>query len=263
MAPVSGVLPGGLAAPGRGCFAGPMGEAGDIPAGYPRLAAAGEAALLIRFAAAPAPAVAAAVAAFDAALRADPPTGVTEVVPTICSVLLRFAPESVAPEVLEAACRDRLDAADWYAASPPCGRRRWVWPVVYGGAAGPDLAAVADRAGLREDQVIDAHAGHPFPVLTLGFAPGLAYLGGLGAAFDLPRRTELAAEVPAGSVLVAIRQTVLPATPIPTGWWRIGQSPERNFTPGAAQPFRIAHGDSVVFEPVRPGTAARAREVAP
>jgi inhibitor of KinA len=253
-----------LAVAGAGCFALRMDQDGGTgTGGFPDIAAAGEAALLVRFGEAAAPGVSAAVAAFDAALRADPPPGMVEAVPTICSVLVRFDPGAAAPEAVEAACRERLQAADWYAAPPPPGRRRWVWPVVYGGAAGPDLAAVASRAGLREDQAIDAHAGHPLPVLMLGFAPGLVYLGGLGSAFDLPRRSALAAEVPAGSVLVAIGQTVLPATPIPTGWWRIGTAPVVNLDPDAARPFRIGHGDEVVFEPVKPGQPAAPRATAP
>lgn len=233
--------------------------------GFPDIHAAGEAALLIRFGADASQPVRAAVAAFDAALRADPPPGTVETVPTIASVLLRFDPELAAPDRVEAACRDRLARGGWYDAPPPPGRRRWVWPVMYGGADGPELDPVADRAGLRPDQLVDAHAGRPLPVLMLGFAPGLAYVGGLGPAFDLPRRADIAAEVPTGAVLVAIRQTVLPATPIPTGWWRIGRAVARNFDPAADPPFRIGPFDEVVFEPVAAARAggARARMAAP
>jgi inhibitor of KinA len=248
-------LPGSV----RPALAAGMEDAAEPPSGFPDLCPAGEAALLVRFGSAWSPAIGGAVAAFDAALGADPPVGVIETVPTIASVLIRFDPETAAFEAVESACRAMLASADWYATGRPQGSKRWIWPVTYGGAEGPDLGLIADRAGLREDQVVDAHMGQPFPVLMLGFAPGLAYVGGLPWVFDLPRRKEVTAEVPAGAVLVAIRQTVLPATPIPTGWWRIGQARAVNFDPAAAQPFRIGPGDEIVFEAVRSGRSADAR----
>ena len=49
--------------------------------------------------------------------------------------------------------------------------------VRYGGDDGPDLDAVAAETGLTPDDVIALHAGRPYEVLFIGFAPGFAYLG--------------------------------------------------------------------------------------
>jgi len=218
--------------------------------GPPVLRPAGDMAVLVEFGALYHPVINNAVMAFDAAFSADLATGVIETVPTFRSYLVRFDPLEIGFEAVEAMLLARLEAENWYQAAPPVTRRQWVLPTVYGGARGPDLAAVADRIGWREDQVIDSHACQPLQVAMLGFAPGLAYLGQLPGVWDLARRTEITAKVPAGSVLVAVRQTVLPSTDIPTGWWQIGQTPFRSFNLAARHPFLLAPGDQVRFEPV-------------
>lgn len=45
-------------------------------------------------------------------------------------------------------------------------------PVIYGGAGGPDLAAVARHSGLSEKQVVELHASVEYVVWFLGFQPG-------------------------------------------------------------------------------------------
>jgi KipI family sensor histidine kinase inhibitor len=230
---------------------------GDTGHGPPVLHVAGESGMLVEFGAIYAPGINRAVMAFDAALRADPTPGVIETVPTIRSVLVRYDPLALAPAALEARLREMLAGRDWYAAPPPPGRKLWRVPAVYGGAAGPDLAEVADLAGLGEAAAVESHAGARQSVLMLGFAPGCAYMGGLGPEWDIPRRTGLTPSVPPGSVLVAIRQTVFPSTEMPTGWRRIATSPFRSFVPGAADPFRLSPGDEVIFEPVTEAEAAR------
>ena len=58
------------------------------------------------------------------------------------------------------------------------------------------------------------------------------------------------AEVPAGSISVAVRQTVLTSTPIPTGWRTIGITPFSNFNPAQSSPFSVEAGDEIQFYPV-------------
>ncbi len=50
-------------------------------------------------------------------------------------------------------------------------------PVIYGGAGGPDLAAVARHSGLSEKQVVELHASVEYVVWFLGFQPGFPILG--------------------------------------------------------------------------------------
>ena len=73
-------------------------------------------------------------------------------------------------------------------------------PVVYGGAAGPDLAVVAAHCGLSEKQVVELHSSVEYVVWFLGFQPGFPYLGSLPEQLHTPRRAEPRLHVPAGSV---------------------------------------------------------------
>ena len=109
-------------------------------------------------------------------------------------------------------------------------------------------------------QLIELHASAKLSVLCLGFAPGLAYLAELPEEFSIPRRAAHGRPFPAGSLLVANRQTVLPATPIPTGWRSIGATPLPTFLPRGRHPFLLSPGDSVRFEPV---TDAQAEQFDP
>ncbi len=220
------------------------------PPAFPALKPAGDMGLLIEFGADYDPATNAAVIAFDAAFSAQLPAGVIETVPSFRSILVRFDPLALPFEQLASRVRRRLRSRDWYLAPAPKNRRKWRLPVVYGGARGPDLAEVADLMGLRQDQVIDSHCAQPLRVAMLGFAPGLAYLGQLPPIWQFPRRTGITPKVPAGAVLVAVRQTVLPCTDIPTGWRQIGQTPFLGFDPDKPVPFLLAPGDEVRFEPV-------------
>ncbi len=216
----------------------------------PRILTAGDMGILVEFGDRYDPAINAAVLAFDGEFEKRRPDGVIETVPTFRSFLVRFDPLELPYERLKDMLREMLAARDWYQAGPPARSRKWVLPAVYGGMRGPDLGEVADLMGLREDQVIDSHAGAVLTVAMLGFAPGLAYLGQLPKIWDFPRRTTLNPEVPAGAVLVAVRQTVLPSTPIPTGWRQIARTPFRSFNPHSEIPFLLRPGDRVRFEPV-------------
>ncbi len=228
----------------------PPDNASPAQPGPARLLIAGDMGILVEFGEVYDPIINAAVLGFDAALQADLPAGVIETVPSFRSLLVRFDPLKLAFDRLWDRLETLLAARDWYQTPPPQNRRKWVLPVVYGDQRGPDLAQVADMTGLRQDQVADNHASQPLLVAMLGFSPGLAYLGQLPEIWQFSRKTEISAQVPSGSVLVAVRQTVLPSTAIPTGWWQIGQTPFLSFNPRAKTPFLLAPGDEVRFEPV-------------
>ena len=143
-----------------------------------------------------------------------------------------------------------LDQTNWLLAAPPDGRRLWRIPALYGGSAGPDLAEAADLMGLSEDAAIAEHAATRQRIIMLGFAPGFAYLGTLPTHWNLPRLSRVKAEVPAGSISVAIRQSVLCATRIPTGWRTIANTAFRSFDSTKDPAFLVEPGDEIIFEPV-------------
>jgi allophanate hydrolase subunit 1 len=87
-------------------------------------------------------------------------------------------------------------------------------------------------------------------VLTIGFAPGQPYMGQLPPEWNIPRLSQLTPQVPAGALVIAIRQLIIFSAATPTGWRHIGQSAFRLFRPDAARPFALNPGDEVSIRPI-------------
>ncbi|EAS9362013.1 5-oxoprolinase subunit PxpB [Salmonella enterica] len=126
-------------------------------------------------------------------------------------------------------------------------------PVIYGGAGGPDLAAVARHSGLSEKQVVELHASVEYVVWFLGFQPGFPYLGNLPELLHMPRRAEPRLQVPAGSVGIGGAQTGIYPLSTPGGWQLIGLTPLKLFDPMREPPVLLRPGDSVRFVPQKEG----------
>ena len=221
----------------------------DLEISRPVIHRAGDSALLVEFSQVYSQSASRAVLAFDAALKSAP-KGVIETAPTVRSVVIVFDPIRLPPELLIGWCNSLIDSQDWWQAGTVANARRWEVPVVYGGEFGPHLDEAAELAGSCPDELVSLHCSKDQTVLCLGFSPGLVYLAELKREFAIPRLDASGKPVPAGSILVANRQTVIPATPIPTGWRRIGVTPFRNFVPGRKRPFLLSPGDTVSFIPV-------------
>jgi KipI family sensor histidine kinase inhibitor len=131
--------------------------------------------------------------------------------------------------------------------------RRIEIPVRYGGDAGPDLQVVAEHNGLSISQVVEQHSSVDYIVYFLGFQPGFAYLGGLAATLQTPRRAEPRLLVPAGSVGIGGSQTGIYPLATPGGWQIIGQTPQKLFNPAGETPTLLAPGDTVRFVPQKEG----------
>lgn len=185
--------------------------------------------------------------AFAARLAADLPDGVEEIAPSLGAVYLRLDPARAAHEVVEARLKALL-ADD--TPGTPVGARRWTVPAVFGGDAGPDLDAVAGAMNSDPAAAVAALSAQPLRVMAIGFAPGLPYMGILPERWDIPRKAGLTPRVPAGGIVVAVRQAIIFPTDTPTGWWHVGQSGFRGFRPGAAEPFLLRPGDEVRLRPV-------------
>ncbi|EDV9142671.1 5-oxoprolinase subunit PxpB [Salmonella enterica subsp. enterica] len=126
-------------------------------------------------------------------------------------------------------------------------------PVIYGGAGGPDLAAVARHSGLSEKQVVELHASVEYVVWFVGFQPGFPYLGNLPEPLHMPRRAEPRLQVPAGSVGIGGAQTGIYPLSTPGGWQLIGLTPLKLFDPMREPPVLLRPGDSVRFVPQKEG----------
>ena len=166
--------------------------------------------------------------------------GVTGLVPGRTSLLVEFDPLIVDAAALESALAS-------VAPAPAISGRERVIPIVYDG---PDLADVAELVGRPAAAVVEEHAAGAHRVLFNGFAPGFAYLGGLPAAWQIPRLATPRTRTPAGSVAVADGMTGIYPAELPGGWRIIGRTPVTLFDPRRGPPVYLEPGDRVRFEPI-------------
>lgn len=117
---------------------------------------------------------------------------------------------------------------------------------------GPDLGAVAARAGLSEAEVIARHSAAHYHVAFVGFQPGFAYLRGLPAELATPRRDVPRARVPKGSVAIGASYSGVYPAASPGGWNLIGTTDSVLFDAHAEPPSLLSAGDQVRFVAVRP-----------
>jgi inhibitor of KinA len=215
----------------------------DAPA-PPRFFQAGDAAIVVEFAARIDVAINARCIAIADQVRARALPGVRDVVPAYRSVTVYFDPlrteHARLVEQLKQVARDLPDT------TAVVGQTHRV-PVCYGDEFGPDLAAVAAFASLSPEQTIACHAGIDYRVFMLGFIPGFAYLGTVDPRIAAPRHQTPRTRVPAGSVAIAAGQTGVYPMESPGGWQVIGRTPLRLFAPARTRPSLFQPGDSIRF----------------
>lgn len=157
-----------------------------------------------------------AVLGFAAAVAADPPEGVVDVVPAARTVLVRLDPartsvaavagalRAVEPSTAGTGSTDVVEIATRY--------------------DGPDLAEVGARTGLGTDGVIAAHTAAVWTVAFVGFAPGFGYCVGGDGRLRVARRDDPRTRVPAGSVGLAGEFCGIYPRESPGGWQLIGRT---------------------------------------
>lgn len=199
----------------------------------PRLLPCGDSAVLVEL-----PDLQSVLALFRA--LGAPPHGVIDVVPAARTILVTFDPERLAqPTVL--AWIDAAEPVEQPALSGP----EVLIDVVYDG---PDLAEVAQYAGLTVDEVVQLHTGSEWTAAFTGFAPGFAYLVTDHERLRVPRRNTPRTSVPAGSVALAGEFSAIYPTSSPAGWQLIGRTSARLWDAGnAASPALIRPGAKVRF----------------
>ena len=119
--------------------------------------------------------------------------------------------------------------------------------VEYGGAAGPDLLALAEQAGMDAATYICSHSAVDYTVAFLGFQPGFPYLRGLPPALHAPRRTSPRVRVPKGSVAIGGAYTGIYPASGPGGWHLLGRTAVDLFDPQREAPALLMPGDRVRF----------------
>jgi len=183
-----------------------------------------------------------------ARLRQRGARGVRDVAPGYCTIGVHFDPLQTDLAALEHAIQAEfaaIETLDAIADRPPI-----EIPVQYGGAAGPDLTAVAHFAGCSEDEVIARHTQRIYRVYMLGFVPGFSYMGRVDPSIAAPRHRMPRERVPAGSVGIAGGQTGVYPVESPGGWQLIGHTTTVMFDAARSRPSLLSAGDLVRFVPV-------------
>ena len=183
--------------------------------------------------------------ALQASLRAEPITGIEDIVPAARTLLVRFRPAAITQQdLISAIGRRRLDAK-----VEQNGTLIEI-PVRYDGE---DLAEVADLLDIPVEEVIRRHTGSDYTVAFTGFAPGFAYLSGGDPSFDLPRRATPRPRLAAGSVGLAGRFSAVYPQASPGGWQIIGVTDLPMWDLARERPALLQPGDRVRFVEVSEG----------
>jgi len=167
----------------------------------------------------------------------------TEVVLGVNNVMLIFNPLELHPDEASALLLRLWDTTDAVAIA----EKTIEIPVIYGGAAGEDLNALATGAGLSVDEYVRRHSEATYFVACIGSMPGFAYMTGLPSELAVPRRRVPRMKVDEGTVIVGGAQAgVMPCT-APSGWHLLGKTTERLFDPLKSPPCLFEPGNQVRF----------------
>lgn len=197
------------------------------------------------------------VLALYAALEADRPAGVVDLVPAARTLLLQVDPAAGDLAAVERAVREVRPQR-----GAPAGRTAGdvvEVPVVYDGE---DLEEVGELTGWGADGVVERHTAQEWTVAFCGFAPGFGYLVARGGAasrdsagrWDVPRRSSPRTRVPAGSVALAGEFTGVYPRESPGGWQLLGRTELDVFDLERDPPALLVPGARVRFTAVGGGS---------
>lgn len=170
-----------------------------------------------------------------------------DLVPSYASLLVIYNPLTTDHLAVHAAMTTAVTSVEDTSAGDG---RLVTLPVYYSEESGPDLATLAENAGLTTPEVIALHGAEEYRVYAIGFAPGFAYLGQVDERIAAPRLSTPRQKVPRGAVAIADRQTAVYPAPSPGGWNLIGLCPTPMFDAEAHPTMPVAVGDRVRFEAI-------------
>ena len=212
-----------------------------------RILTAGDSSLLIEFGKEICPETNRKISATVQLMREQHIEGVVDVIPAFCSLLINYDPRVISYKEI----RERMQALLKVDAKAGEQRKRvFEIPVCYGGEYGPDIANIAEHAGLSEEEVIRIHSSRDYLIYMLGFLPGFTYLGGLDERIHTPRLANPRLKINAGSVGIAGSQTGIYPLDSPGGWQLMGMTPVKTYDPERSVPILFEAGDYIRFLPV-------------
>ncbi len=190
------------------------------------------------------------VARLAAALRSRWLHGVLDIVPAFSALAVHFDPNGVGGADPMQRVTDWIEDAATAEVSPVAeSGRTFTIPVCYDEECAPDLIEVALRLTMRPEDLVARHSSITYRVGAIGFSPGFAYLLGLPAELQVPRRSTPRTRVPPGSVAIGGMFTGIYPSDTPGGWHLIGRTARVLFDPAREEPCLLRAGDRVRFTP--------------
>lgn len=208
---------------------------------------AGDSAILIEFGNDISPEINRKITATVSLLKEQQIEGVVDLIPAFCSLLVSYDLRIVSYEMME----ERLRQLVKVDVKSEVGERKVIEiPVCYGGEYGPDIATVAEHAGMTETEVIALHSSKDYLIYMIGFLPGFSYLGGLDERLNTPRLANPRIKINAGSVGIGGSQTGIYPLDSPGGWQLIGMTPVKTYDAERTIPILYEAGDYIRFVPI-------------
>ena len=130
---------------------------------------AGDSSLLIQFGNEISPEINQRIKATVQLMREQHIEGVLDVIPAFCSLLINYDPRVISYSEITKRMR-KLLKVETKAGDEK--KKVFEIPVCYGGKYGPDLAYIAEHAGMTEEEVIALHSSKDYLIYMLGFLPG-------------------------------------------------------------------------------------------
>ena len=212
-----------------------------------RILTAGDSSLLIEFGNEISPEINRRIAAVVELMREQHIEGVVDVIPAFSSLLVNYDPRVAGYEKMKKRL-ESLVRVDIKVGQTK--RKIFEIPVLYGGEYGPDLASIADHAGISEDEVVLIHSSKDYLIYMLGFLPGFCYLGGLDERIHTPRLSNPRLRIRAGSVGIGGSQTGIYPLDSPGGWQLMGMTPIKTYDPEREIPILVEAGNYIRFVPI-------------
>lgn len=173
--------------------------------------------------------------------------GVTEYIPTFCSVSVLYDCTEISAKKLKNTLAKILKNIK-VASSRKA--RLFEIPVCYDDCFALDMDIVCEHSHLTRQEVIERHSGRDYLIYMLGFLPGFAYLGGMDESLATPRLDSPRSEIFEGAVGIGGEQTGIYPVASPGGWQLIGKTPLKVYDKERENPILYSAGDYIRFVPV-------------
>lgn len=219
---------------------------------------AGDSSLLIQFGNEISPEINQRIKATVQLMREQHIEGVLDVIPAFCSLLINYDPRVISYSEITKRMKKLLKAETKVGEEK---KKVFEIPVCYGGKYGPDLAYIAEHAGMTEEEVIALHSSKDYLIYMLGFLPGFCYLGGLDERLHTPRLATPRIKIDAGSVGIGGSQTGIYPMDSPGGWQLMGMTPVKTYDPDREVPILVEAGDYIRFVPIDEEEYLRIKEL--